>query len=435
MVDETEGKIGPADESKKPQKASDPIDEVKILEEHVVEQKPAAVAPATPLAPTATSEDVAATAATSFVTKAGNDIAKILQGVKLPERRAAEKPAQAKTFDTQLSVDPAKKAEADAAKEEALKKAEATARAITESLPTQGPKVSDDVRALHTLKDDLQEVVRDKKISLVRAVALEEEKRHHGSAVEEHLEQQVKKQSRTRYTFFVAGILFFFGLLAIGAVLYVMAERQTKAAAPITSKVLFAEQAVPISVGNLAAADIRREIGNARTSAGLTLGAILQIVPIEEQVVNGQSATVPISTSQFLEKIGSRAPGDLGRALSSEFFFGLHAVDENAPIIVIPVTSYERAFAAMLEWEGTINTDLAPMFTLVNSRTTGPDGLPVTRTFEDTIMRNYDVRALKDDRGEIQLYYSFPTRNILIIAESPYSFSEILSRLRADRRL
>jgi len=50
-------------------------------------------------------------------------------------------------------------------------------------------------------------------------------------------------------------------------------------------------------------------------------------------------------------------------------------------------------------------------------------------------MRNYDARALKDDAGQIQLYYSFPTRNILIIAESPYTFAEVLSRLQAERRL
>ena len=55
--------------------------------------------------------------------------------------------------------------------------------------------------------------------------------------------------------------------------------------------------------------------------------------------------------------------------------------------------------------------------------------------YEDLVMRNYDVRALKDDAGEIQLYYSFPTQNILIIAESPYSFPEILSRLQASRQL
>ena len=50
-------------------------------------------------------------------------------------------------------------------------------------------------------------------------------------------------------------------------------------------------------------------------------------------------------------------------------------------------------------------------------------------------MRNYDVRVLKNDAGGIELYYSFPTQNILIIGESPYSFTEILSRLRAERKL
>ena len=75
------------------------------------------------------------------------------------------------------------------------------------------------------------------------------------------------------------------------------------------------------------------------------------------------------------------------------------------------------------------------MFTPVSTQTSGANGLPAVRSFEDTVMRNYDVRALKDDSGQIQLYYSFPTRNVLIIAESPYSFSEILSRLRADRKL
>jgi len=52
-----------------------------------------------------------------------------------------------------------------------------------------------------------------------------------------------------------------------------------------------------------------------------------------------------------------------------------------------------------------------------------------------TIKRNYDVRALRDDAGNIELYYSFPTQNILVIAESPYSFAEILNRLQAARKI
>lgn len=67
--------------------------------------------------------------------------------------------------------------------------------------------------------------------------------------------------------------------------------------------------------------------------------------------------------------------------------------------------------------------------------TIATSGIPVQRGFQDAVMRNYDVRELTDDSGNIVLYYSFPTPNILVIAQSPYSFTEILSRLQADREL
>ena len=123
------------------------------------------------------------------------------------------------------------------------------------------------------------------------------------------------------------------------------------------------------------------------------------------------------------------------RRPASTRFFGIHAVDENAPLFVIPVESYERAFAGMLEWEKTMNGDLAPMFAAVPMQTVGADGVIAERTFTDAVIQNYDVRVLRDESGMVQLYYSFPTRNVLIIAESQYSFPELLSRLRADRRL
>ena len=89
----------------------------------------------------------------------------------------------------------------------------------------------------------------------------------------------------------------------------------------------------------------------------------------------------------------------------------------------------------MLQWEERLNADLSPGFTALSVLTTDGDGLPVKRSYQDLVMRNYDVRALKDDSGTIQLFYSFPTQNILIIAESPYSFTEIISRLQAGRNL
>jgi hypothetical protein len=453
--------------SKTPRPLAESVPEPVILEEHVV-------APATPPAPSATAPQAAPPVSTlkpapieipkpeagpvplmpkpaaappmqppaagapaqPAAAKGGamSNIANMLQMIKLPERKDAPTAEPKRTYDTSLSIDPKSQAAAEAARTQALKKAEAAAHAITESLPNTTDTTVDDVRALHTLKDDLQHVVRDKKISLVRAVALEEEKRHHGSATEEHIVTQARKQKRTRYGLFVASILFFLGTLAIGAVLYVMAERTQKAAAPITAAVLFSEQSAPLPVDNLAPADIRREIGNARLSA-LTLGAILEIIPVKQVDVDGTTRMAPLTFTEFLAAIGTRAPAELPRALADQFFIGLHTVDENAPIIVIPVVSYERAFAAMLEWEKDMNSDLSPIFTPVPPQAIDANGLPGIRRFEDTVMRNYDVRALKDDSGTIQLYYSFPTRNVLVIGESPYSFSEVLSRLRADRKL
>ena len=156
---------------------------------------------------------------------------------------------------------------------------------------------------------------------------------------------------------------------------------------------------------------------------------------LSETDADGVPQNRPATFKEFMTALGARASDDLYRALGNDFFLGIHAADKSAPLIIIPVVSHARAFEAMLAWEETLNSDLAPLFSAVPVFTKDENGVPAKRTYEDLVMRNYDVRALKDDAGEIQLYYSFPTQNILIIAESPYSFPEILSRLQASRQL
>lgn len=292
----------------------------------------------------------------------------------------------------------------------------------------------DRLGSLHTLKDDLQHVVQENKISYVRAIALEEEKRHR---IEKRTPPRVRASKHSLFTLFIVILLFGTGALALGAVYVITNQRAVQSNAALQSNILFAEQKVPFPIDNEAPGDVRRILASARTSNALTLGAILQIEPVTTVTdpISGSVSATPITFGAFLTALGTRAPAELARALGDDFFFGIHTVDENAPVIIVPVRSYERAFAAMLEWEPYINADLDPLFTGLSAQATGPDGVPIAREFADTVMRNYDVRALKDDSGTIQLYYSFPTRNILIIAESPFSFTEVLSRLRADRRL
>jgi len=367
-----------------------------------------------------------------------SDMAKILGGVKLPERRGPLAPppeTPQKKYDTTLADPQSPAPHAPASPRGIPTPAVSPIPAPESPLETKPPSAtSDDLRSLHTLKDDLQHVVQENKISYVRAVALEEDKRHR---IDARTPVSARKNKRGILTFFIVGLLMGTGALALGAVYMVMQERSDQSNASLQSNILFAEQTVPFAIDNEAPADVRRTLASARDSNTLTLGAILQIIPMHTQADSstGGVTETPITFGEFLTALGTRAPDELARALADGFFFGIHTVDENAPVIIVPVLSYERAFAAMLEWEPTMNADLEPLFSLLSTQAVGQNGLPVERVFEDTVMRNYDVRALKDDDGTIQLYYSFPTRNVLIIAESPFSFTEVLSRLRADRRL
>jgi hypothetical protein len=339
------------------------------------------------------------------------DIQKILADIHLPERRDVA--GEHKAPPAQIPVPPT------------LSTLDAPIRPADAPEAVKHPE-EDPVIGVHTLKQDLQHVVQQEKISLVRAVALEEEKRRAPAEA-----APVSRQSsKARGILFAIIILLLLGIAAIIGVYYTEFASHTPPA-QTASTILFAEQSVSLPITGQSAATLKATLAGARNASSASLGSITRIVPI---VGTTDQDARPATLSEFLAAIGAQPPDDLLRALSDDFFVGLHTVDKNAPLFVIPVTSYDRAFAGMLTWEHTINTDLSPFFTSVPPFTNA-SGIPTDRAFSDVVMRNYDVRALKDDAGQIELYYSFPTRNLLIIAESPYTFAEVLTRLQASRAL
>jgi hypothetical protein len=293
---------------------------------------------------------------------------------------------------------------------------------------------------MHTLKDDLQGVVREQKISVVRAAAIEADKRR---GVEQ-LDIAPKRSYRGMILAAIA--LFVLGLLALFGVYYV--ETQTAAPTPQVQNdsLVFAESSEALPLDGQSPATLKSLLASLRSKNG-SLGSISRVIP----TVSDNGVARPATLAEFMAAIDAHMPDDLLRALSDKFFLGFHTVDKNAPVIIVPVTSYDRAFAGMLAWEPRMNADLTPLFTPVPQFTnqngiptqlftpvpqfTNQNGIPTQRAFTDSVFRNYDVRTLSDDAGTIELYYSFPTRNILIIAESPYTFTEVLTRLQARSSL
>ncbi len=333
----------------------------------------------------------------------------ILAGVQIPERRADAPASMFKQFDTALG----------AAAEE--KKAAAT--------PAPLPSVPEGLAAVHTLKHDLHEVVEDKKISIVRAAAFESEKRGRPEPLEL---TPVPKRNIGGIVVIILTLLILGGAAMFGVYLF-SRPSTTPLENTASDSLVFSESVSTFAIDADSPTTLKAGLGQVRNAGGGTLGSFTRIIP----TIGGteEEPGRPATFTEFIRATGSHAPEELLRALESEFFLGLHTVDTNAPVLVVPVISYDHAFKAMLEWEKMMNTDLAPLFTGVSPLIADQNGLVVGRTFTDEIMRNYDVRALHGDSGQIVLYYSFPTRNTLLIAESPYSFTEILSRLQASRRL
>lgn len=465
---------GNADAAPRTTQNTDP--EPVILEEHVIPKAARTMAPA-PLSTSPKSTDSTAMPAAQLPRQAPEssrmmqpaetsktDIGSILASVQLPERRLepnASKPEkEPKRYDTSLTsllegatspgvssreieriapphtmpTSPQTPPQSTVSHAPVLPEVEAapvrTAAAMEPENTTVVP--------LHTLKDDLQHVVRQQKISVVRAVSLEEERRHRVKKDDAFEPSPVAQQRGRR----VLNILFSVALLlALGGAallgVYLVARNQTASVAPPNMQsLIFAESAVIFPLSASTPEDLRRELGAMRVNAGGTLGSITRIVPVIVDAQDDSASTRPATFTEFMKALDPGVPDELLRAASDDFFLGIHTnVDRNAPVLVVPVTSYDHAFAGMLAWEAHLNAALTPLYTSLSSQTTDQDGLPIARTFQDVIMRNYDTRALKDDAGNVQLYYSFPNRNILIIAESPYSFTEVLSRLQAERQL
>ncbi len=361
------------------------------------------------------------------------DMNKILKGIKLPEKRAY-------TPDGERKPVPSLAAQ-DTKKLDDILAAQITENVTASANPqnTSSQQVPDqkvfheemEVASVHTLKQDLQHVVQEQKMSVVKAVALEQEKR----ARMDVMEAPPKPPSTAPAVVFTIAMFLLLGMAALGGVYYVATLQSAPGPAVENSSIVFAEQTVAFPLTNDSPLTLRSQLATARNSGG-TLGSLLHVIPVVSGVdATGKPTQRPATLSEFFTAIGTEPPENLMRALGDDFFLGIHTVDKNAPILVIKVTSYDRAFDGMLSWEKNMNGDLQPLFSPVPRLVMGTDGLQTERPFTDLVMRNYDVRALKDDQGVIQLYYSFPTRDLLVIAESPYTFTEILSRLQAGRRL
>ena len=121
---------------------------------------------------------------------------------------------------------------------------------------------------------------------------------------------------------------------------------------------------------------------------------------------------------------------------------GIPVLGKNHPFLVFKTSSFEYAFAIMLDWEETMHEVLSPLFVdklsdiparstahAQGSSTVPPPRIFIPRIFNDVIIRNNDTRILRDDRGDIALIYGFPRVDTIIVTTNENTFFEVFKRL------
>lgn len=132
-----------------------------------------------------------------------------------------------------------------------------------------------------------------------------------------------------------------------------------------------------------------------------------------------------INTEKFFSMIESRIPPALLRSLDSSFLFGIHSFNGNQPFLILKTNFYENAAAGMYSWENDMAGEILPLFGIVPQNNSDI----YRRPFVDSVIKNKDVRVLRDDTGQPLLIYYFKDKKTIIITTNEATLSEIITRL------
>lgn len=317
--------------------------------------------------------------------------------------------------------------------------------------PRIAPVSLDTVSPIHTYTSDFSDRIDRKGASAFSVLAAQSDQGALAPAA---------KAPRTGRagTFMVIGATV---LVLVGAAIAVAAfgyvrSHQSVAIAPSVPSLIFADDRQAVSGEG---ADLMRALANSADTP-LPEGQVRVLyLTAASTTANNQIVNEPLPGGQLIGALQLPAPDILLRNIGNDSTVGVvHAGSETRVFFIMSVLSYERVFAGLLNWEGSMGDQLALLYPsyptpaapaptvatttrIVNGKrvvaTTTAATAPVAVApphFVDEVASNHDVRALKDDQGRTILLYGFRDKNTLIIARDEAAFAELVNRLSATKQ-
>src|SRR3989344_3647330 len=265
------------------------------------------------------------------------------------------------------------------------------------------------LKQIRTFQGDVAEALRREQGSLVSIQQAEHLKKSSAQSAVDTPSENSKR--RTEFFFLVLGSLVLFVLGTAGA-WYAYNEFVRRGATPIITAP--ANKFMSVNTEIILTATSRE------TFINVLAGAVEGVPSGELRHIN-----VSLSTSEFLDILGSQAPGSLVRAFDPLFMF---CVFGESTFLIIKLVSFENAFAGMLAWEKNLSQDIGPLFATAQLLR----NLPPETTFTDVTDKNKDIRMLAFENQPI-LLYSFFDNNMLIITDHIETLRILIDRLTREK--
>lgn len=285
---------------------------------------------------------------------------------------------------------------------------------------------------LHTYKQDVEGLVRKRKVSLVNVMAMQSDAkvRKDGSLIINTTKDTQKKVGTAKFIVMISVLMLVLGTIAL-FVAYnayqtqLQNTQQDKAQVLTDDAMIFVEHRVRLNITDRLPRETLSELTKVLSQSQATLGSITQVIPEWSAWSDaaGAKITFTISQEELLHILGLNLSDQFIRLLGNpnDYMIGMHMADRNSPFLLLTTVSYEHAFASMLEWEDNAETQLSPLF---NTNGNGSS----KRSVEDIVVQNIDARAVRDDARNLKLLYAFLDHKTLIITNNIHTLTEVARR-------
>jgi hypothetical protein len=224
-------------------------------------------------------------------------------------------------------------------------------------------------------------------------------------------EREITDEMKRKIYLSLGTLLLILGVITIGSIIYIKSTDTVETVAEVKTLIPYSK-AKSLMIASSTRKDFITSVLNEKRDFSSTINTALYLN------TGSISDVTTILTPQI--------PSILARSLSNTYMMGIYAYDTNEPFIILTGTDFGLSYAGMLQWEKTILLDIGELFG-INPATAK------NYTFEDEVVKNKDLRVIKNPDRKTIFLYTFLDRNTILITTNESVMSAILAKFNSNK--